>query len=84
MAKLFHLNANTSGDAKEIVSKAPLANDGFDIAWVKVEFKEDSAANKAFGMPFLIKKSLNLEAYRDPMVSLLDIMLTHVIDSLWF
>ena len=31
--KLFHLNAKTSGDAKEVVSKAALTNDGFDIAW---------------------------------------------------
>ena len=44
VAKLFHLNAKTSSDAKEIVSKAPLTNEGLDIAWVKVEFREDSAA----------------------------------------
>ena len=31
--KLFHLNSKTSGDAKEIVSKAPLTNEGFDVAW---------------------------------------------------
>ena len=31
--KLFHLNSKTSGAAHEIVSKAPLTNDGFDIAW---------------------------------------------------
>ena len=31
--KLFHLNAKTSGDAKEIVRNAPLTNDGFDVAW---------------------------------------------------
>ena len=31
--KLFHLNAKTSGDAKEIVSKASLTHDGFDVAW---------------------------------------------------
>ena len=33
MEKLFHLNRKTSGAAHEIVSKAPLTNDGFDIAW---------------------------------------------------
>ena len=31
--KLFHLNAKTSEDAKEIVRKAPLTNDGLDVAW---------------------------------------------------
>lgn len=31
--KLFHLNSKTSGDAKAIVSKAPLTNEGFDVAW---------------------------------------------------
>ena len=29
--KLFHLNAKTAGDAKEIVSKTPLTNDEFNI-----------------------------------------------------
>ena len=31
--KLFHLNSKTIGDAKDIVSKAPLTNEGFDVAW---------------------------------------------------
>ena len=31
--KLFHLSVRTSGEAKDIVSKAPLVNEGFDIAW---------------------------------------------------
>ena len=32
--ELFHLIAKTSRDSKEIVSMAPLTNDGFDIAWI--------------------------------------------------
>ncbi|XP_049316322.1 uncharacterized protein LOC125779271 [Bactrocera dorsalis] len=31
--KLFHLNQKTRGEAKAIVSKAPLTNDGFALAW---------------------------------------------------
>ncbi|KAH8266438.1 hypothetical protein KR044_009139, partial [Drosophila immigrans] len=31
--KLFHLNAKTDGDAKAIVAKSPLTNDGFASAW---------------------------------------------------
>ena len=31
--KLFHLNGKTSSDAKDLVSKADLANDELDIAW---------------------------------------------------
>ncbi|XP_017465091.1 PREDICTED: uncharacterized protein LOC108358328 isoform X2 [Rhagoletis zephyria] len=31
--KLFHLRHKTSGEARDIVSKPPLSNEGFDIAW---------------------------------------------------
>ncbi|XP_059225708.1 uncharacterized protein LOC131997872 [Stomoxys calcitrans] len=31
--KLFHLNNKTRGEALEIVRKAPLTNEGFDVAW---------------------------------------------------
>ncbi|XP_065354551.1 uncharacterized protein LOC135949022 [Calliphora vicina] len=31
--KLFHLIQKTEGDARKIVSNAPLTNEGFDIAW---------------------------------------------------
>lgn len=31
--KLFHLNNKTRGEAREVVRKAPLTNEGFDIAW---------------------------------------------------
>ncbi|XP_043063799.1 uncharacterized protein LOC122319964 [Drosophila ficusphila] len=31
--KLFHLNSKTSGEAKALVSKSPLTNDGFASAW---------------------------------------------------
>ena len=31
--KLFHLNSKTAGEAKDIISKCPLTNDGFDLAW---------------------------------------------------
>ena len=31
--KLFQLNAKTSCEAKDIVSKTPLTNEGFDLAW---------------------------------------------------
>ncbi|XP_036340319.1 uncharacterized protein LOC118749623 [Rhagoletis pomonella] len=35
--KLFHLLRKTSGEAKEIVSKSPLTNQGFDLAWANLK-----------------------------------------------
>ncbi|XP_070062805.1 uncharacterized protein [Drosophila virilis] len=34
--KLFHLNAKTNGEAQAIVSKSPLTNDGFRLAWANL------------------------------------------------
>jgi len=37
--KLFHLNAKTSGEAKAIVAKSPLTNEGFDSAWAALRYR---------------------------------------------
>ena len=40
--KLFHLCVKTSGEGKEILSKAPLMNGGFDIAWTALCHRFDN------------------------------------------
>ena len=64
--KLFHLIAKTSGDAKEIVSKAPLTNDGFDIAWTALchRFNNKRMLINAqlrilFNLPFISTESVD-------------------------
>ncbi|XP_075150927.1 uncharacterized protein LOC142225036 [Haematobia irritans] len=56
--KLFHLNNKTRGEARDIVRKAPLTNDGFDVAWngLKTRFE-----NKRLLINSQLKILLNLE-----------------------
>ncbi|KAH8269783.1 hypothetical protein KR018_005484, partial [Drosophila ironensis] len=37
--KLFHLNAKTTGEAHDIVSRFPLTNDGFQAAWAELTLR---------------------------------------------
>ncbi|XP_059221613.1 uncharacterized protein LOC131996176 [Stomoxys calcitrans] len=37
--KLFHLNSKTRGEAKEVVRKAPLTNEGFEVAWKALQHR---------------------------------------------
>ena len=57
--KLFHLNAMTSGDAKEIVKNAPLTNDGFDVAWTALchRFENKRMLRILFNFPDLAAES---------------------------
>ncbi|XP_052855111.1 uncharacterized protein LOC128263879 [Drosophila gunungcola] len=55
--KLFHLNAKTSGEAKAIVSKYPLTNEGFDSAW---EALRDRFENKRLLVNSQLKLLFNL------------------------
>ena len=62
MEKLFHLNVKIAGDAKEIVSKAPLAND--DIVWTALCHRFDNKRmlinaqpRTLFMLPFILTAS---------------------------
>ncbi|XP_070074088.1 uncharacterized protein [Drosophila takahashii] len=57
--KLFHLNAKTSGDAKAIVAKSPLTNDGFASAW---EALRDRFENKRLLVNSQLKLLFNLSS----------------------
>ncbi|XP_043063811.1 uncharacterized protein LOC122319976 [Drosophila ficusphila] len=55
--KLFHLNAKTSGEAKAIVAKSPLTNEGFDSAWAALR---DRFENKRLLVNSQLKLLFNL------------------------
>ncbi|XP_044249352.2 uncharacterized protein [Drosophila takahashii] len=57
--KLFHLNAKTSGEAKAIVAKSPLTNDGFASAW---EALRDRFENKRLLVNSQLKLLFNLSS----------------------
>ncbi|XP_075151010.1 uncharacterized protein LOC142225121 [Haematobia irritans] len=40
--KLFHLNNKTRNEAREVVRKAPLTNEGFDIAWKALQVRYEN------------------------------------------
>ncbi|XP_059221574.1 uncharacterized protein LOC131996139 [Stomoxys calcitrans] len=40
--KLFHLNNKTRDEARDIVRKAPLTNEGFDIAWKALQVRYEN------------------------------------------
>ncbi|XP_070068071.1 uncharacterized protein [Drosophila takahashii] len=55
--KLFHLKAKTSGEAKAIVAKSPLTNEGFDSAWAALR---DRFENKRLLVNSQLKLLFNL------------------------
>ncbi|XP_059223030.1 uncharacterized protein LOC131996873 [Stomoxys calcitrans] len=55
--KLFHLNSKTRGEAREIVRKAPLTNEGFELAWRALEVRFD---NKRLLLNSQLKTLFNL------------------------
>ncbi|XP_036344395.1 uncharacterized protein LOC118753628, partial [Rhagoletis pomonella] len=57
--KLFHLNQKTQGEAKEIVSKCDVTNEGFNTAWKKLC---DRFENKLILVNSQIKILFNLES----------------------
>ncbi|XP_070142317.1 uncharacterized protein [Drosophila kikkawai] len=57
--KLFHLLTKTSGEAKAIVSKSPLTNDGFASAW---EALQDRFQNKRLLVNSQLKLLFNLSS----------------------
>ncbi|XP_036339852.1 uncharacterized protein LOC118749182 [Rhagoletis pomonella] len=57
--KLFHLNQKTEGEAREIVSKCHLTNDGFQTAWKNLS---DRYENKRILVNTQLKILFNLEA----------------------
>jgi len=53
--KLFHLNAKTSDEAKAIVAKSPLTNEGFDSAWAALRGRFENKrllVNSQLKLPF--------------------------------
>ncbi|XP_075157607.1 uncharacterized protein LOC142230871 [Haematobia irritans] len=40
--KLFHLNNKTRNEAREVVKKAPLTNEGFEIAWKALQLRYEN------------------------------------------
>jgi len=57
--KLFHLNPKTSGEAKAIVAKSPLTNEGFDSAWAALR---DRFENKRLLVNSQLKLLFNLSS----------------------
>jgi len=57
--KLFHLNDKTSGEAKAIVAKSPLTNEGFDSAWAALR---DRFENKRLLVSSQLKVLFNLSS----------------------
>ncbi|XP_041675602.1 uncharacterized protein LOC121530510 [Drosophila eugracilis] len=57
--KLFHLLTKTSGEAKAIVSKSPLTNDGFASAWAALQ---DRFQNKRLLVNSQLKLLFNLSS----------------------
>ena len=60
--KLFHLRAKTSGEAHKVVSKFPLTNASFDLAW---EALRSQYENKRILVNNQIKILLNLPGFKD-------------------
>ncbi|XP_075163831.1 uncharacterized protein LOC142236501 [Haematobia irritans] len=56
--KLYHLNNKTRGEAREIVRKAPLTNDGFEVAWKALK---DRFENKRLLINSQLKILFNLD-----------------------
>ncbi|XP_036347852.1 uncharacterized protein LOC118757230, partial [Rhagoletis pomonella] len=57
--KLFHLNQKTQGEAKEIVRRCPLTNEGFSTAWKNLS---DRYENKRILVNTQLKILFNLNA----------------------
>ena len=62
--RLCHLVRKTSGEAREIVSKCPLTNQGFDVAWQNLSkayenprMLVNNQLKSLFGLPFLDKET---------------------------
>ena len=62
--RLCHLVRKTNGEAREIVSKCPLTNQGFDVAWRNLREAYDNPRmlvnnqlKTLFGLPFLDKET---------------------------